>query len=260
MSRIQPDKPAGKTSANNLARQLGVYSLSAAAAGVSLLALAAPATAEVVVHKAHLPVARNIPLLLDLNKDGVADFQFQIHYGRTSYFSDMFTVCAGTCGLPAGNEVVASKGNVFVYASALMRGAKIGPSAHFDTAVNEVTVEGSFGDFLSGRTDRNVIGRWGHDPQNRYLGVKFLINGQTHFGWVRLTVKSDKLLSISATITGYAYETVPNKPIFAGTAAGTAGKSSGAETQVSRRGPSLGMLAGGADALPRWREAKLLTV
>jgi hypothetical protein len=123
-----------------------------------------------------------------------------------------------------------------------MRGAKIGPSAHFDTAVNEVTIEGSFGDFLSGRTDRNVIGRWGNDPQNRYLGVKFLINGQSHFGWVRLTVKSDKLLSISATITGYAYETVPNKPIFAGTAAGTAGKSSAAEAQVSRRGPSLAEL------------------
>src|ERR1700742_2078517 len=109
---IQSGKPAGKTSAANLGRQLSVYSLSAAAAGVGLLALASPATGEVVVHKAHLPVARNIPLLLDLNKDGVADFQFQIHYGRTSYFSDMFTVCAGTCGLPENNQVVASKGDV----------------------------------------------------------------------------------------------------------------------------------------------------
>ena len=112
-----------------------------------------------------------------------------------------------------------------------------------------MTIEGSFGNFLSGRTDRNVVGRWGNDPQNRYLGVKFLINGQTHFGWVRLTVKSDKLLSITATITGYAYETVPNKPIFAGTAAGTAAatvaKSAATEAQVSRpSGPSLGMLAG----------------
>jgi hypothetical protein len=119
MSRIQPDKPAGKTTADNLSRQLTVYSRSAAAAGVSLLALGTPATAEVVVHKAHLPVARNVPLLLDLNKDGVADFQFQIHYGRTSYFSDMFLVCAGTCGLPEGNQVVDGKGNVLVYASAL---------------------------------------------------------------------------------------------------------------------------------------------
>lgn len=253
MSRNQFATSAAKKSLDKLNCQLTVYSLSAAAAGVGLLALAAPATAEVVVHKTNLPVSRNIPLLLDLNKDGVADFQFQIHYGRTSYFSDMFTVCAGTCGLPQGNQVVASKPFVFVYASALMRGAKIGPSAHFETAVNEVTIEGSFGDFLSGRTDRNVIGKWAGDPQNRYLGLKFLISGQTHFGWVRLTVKSDKLLSVSATITGYAYETVANKPILAGTAP-AAGIDSNA---TSPDGPSLGMLARGVDALPFWRGEEL---
>jgi len=35
---------------------------------------------------------------------------------------------------------------------------------------------------------------------NRFLGVKFQISGQTHYGWVNVDMRS-------RTITGYAYET-----------------------------------------------------
>ena len=51
--------------------------------------------------------------------------------------------------------------------------------------------------------------------RGRYLGLKFLIRGKVHYGWARLnvTVGNSK---ITATLTGYAYETIPNNPIIAG--------------------------------------------
>lgn len=45
---------------------------------------------------------------------------------------------------------------------------------------------------------------------NRYLGLEFKVNGNVHYGWVRLNFPFSK----GATITGYAYETIPNKPII----------------------------------------------
>lgn len=248
MSPIQPPGAIRNRTADNLNRNLSAYATAAAAAGVSMLAMALPAKAEVIVKKVHLPITNAAPVLLDLNKDGVADFEFTLKYGRTSYFYDSLNVCAAQCGLP-NNQVVAKKGNPFVYASALMRGAKIGPSADFSSDLIGVMIEASLGDFLSSHTDRKVLGKWGNDPQNRYLGVKFLINGQTHFGWVRLAVTSDKLLSIAGTITGYAYETIPNKPILAGTAQSAPVKTE----RASAGGPSVGMLAMGAEGLTLWR-------
>ena len=252
MSPIQPTDAVAKPTNHHLNRQIAVYALEAAAAGVGVLALTMPAAAEVVVTKTHLPITQSAPVLLDLNKDGVADLKFTHNAGATSYFFDSLKVCGALCGMP-GNEVVGGKGDVFLYASALMRGAKIGPSANFTTFNDGVTVELSLGGFLSSHTTRHVLGRWGNDPQNRYVGVKFLIGGKTHFGWVRLTIISDNLLSLSGTITGYAYETIPNKPILAGTAVKMTSQEEGPS------GPSLGMLASGADGFALWRRENHLT-
>jgi hypothetical protein len=111
-----------------------------------------------------------------------------------------------------------------------------------------------------------LIGKWGGNLRDRYLGVRFLIDGKTHYGWIRLTVTAPSAAGqfMSAMITGYAYETVPNKPISAGTA-GTASATAvkvvskpTAQASVPKRvqnqgGPALGMLALGAEALPIWR-------
>ena len=61
-----------------------------------------------------------------------------------------------------------------------------------------------------------TTGRW-DNVDNRYLGMKFTINGKVHYGWARLSVTNLKdKFRITATLTGYAYETIPNKPIKAG--------------------------------------------
>ena len=51
-----PTNSVKKTSPNDLNRQVSLYSLAAAAAGVSMLALAQPAAAEVVITKRTIPI------------------------------------------------------------------------------------------------------------------------------------------------------------------------------------------------------------
>ena len=60
-----------------------------------------------------------------------------------------------------------------------------------------------------------------NDVKNRYLGFKFQIKGKIHYGWARLNVTGSGLGTIVATMTGYAYETIPNKAIVAGRTKGT---------------------------------------
>jgi len=62
-----------------------------------------------------------------------------------------------------------------------------------------------------------TAGQW-LDTRNRYLGLQFVIKGQVHYGWARLTVifPPQPSRGILATLTGYAYETIPNKPIITG--------------------------------------------
>jgi len=47
---------------------------------------------------------------------------------------------------------------------------------------------------------------------DKYLGFRFIINGQTHYGWARLEVET----TTKWVIKDYAYNATPNKPIHAG--------------------------------------------
>ncbi len=238
---IQRTDSAKKESSNKLNRHVGMYSLAAAVAGVSMLALAEPAQGEVVVTKKTIPIPNlgySGGVALDLNHDGKTDFTF---FNATSFYN----------GNDFGSAIVWMAGGSVVgqqHPSALMRGANIGPSAPF-IQVNSYSVRIEAGYGVQSGSDR-LVGDWGGNPKNRYLGVRFLIDGQTHYGWVRSTIITEPGTSWSATITGYAYETVANKPIKAGTAATAAAN---VEASHGPAGPSLGMLAAGAEAMPLWR-------
>ena len=49
----------------------------------------------------------------------------------------------------------------------------------------------------------------------RFLGVKFQIKGQTHYGWIRLAVGVGRK-AVPGAVLGYAYETIANKRLSAG--------------------------------------------
>src|ERR1700742_5237283 len=68
-------------------RRLKLYSLAAAAAGVSVLALAQPSEGEVIVTKKAIQLHAGTPATVDLNNDGLADFKFSftIFYSSFGY-------------------------------------------------------------------------------------------------------------------------------------------------------------------------------
>jgi len=247
-----------KLCSSNFSRQLGLYSLTAVAAGVSMLALAQPAEGGVVVTTKTI----RIPLSywgtegvgISFQNDGMADLKLVL-----SDFAVFGT--AGAC-LKAVNAAEGKGVTGQIYAYALPPGAPIGPDAHFMSAA----CEGSHSCYSAARlartfvgsVTRTVFGPWAGNPKTAYLGVRFFIDGERHYGWVRLTVNTSIQVGMTATITAYAYETEPNAPISAG-----AGEEPTAELQPqaniqNQPGPSLGMLALGADAVPLWRRDEAL--
>ena len=89
-------------------------------------------------------------------------------------------------------------------------GAKIGPGATFYKS------EALMASVYYGGGGLNLGGKW-VDKTGYYLGLRFQINGETHYGWARMNVQVNTTkLTVSSRITGYAYETTPNKPIAAG--------------------------------------------
>jgi hypothetical protein len=89
----------------------------------------------------------------------------------------------------------------------------------------------------------------GKGVKDRYLGIRFTINGRIYFGWARMTVKPGGNIlgnpTFTAILTGYAYETIPGKAIVAGKTK---------DPDVTALHPAtLGHLAAGASAIPTWR-------
>lgn len=251
---------ARKSSPNHLNRQIGAYAVAAAAAGVSTLALALPAAGEVVVTKKTIPIPVSLighGVEISMTNNGVNDVRFSLLYN----FSSISTNIDGRILIlnKLSNKAVVGSQQFEPYASALMRGAKIGPADNFVSSVvgipNGVTIEESATVTYYHRGSKHLKGKWDGNGKDRYLGIRFLINGKTHYGWIRLTVTipSNAKAFMTATITGYAYETIPNKPILAGTAQGSTAETRVPEEIQDERGPSLGMLARGADGLQLWR-------
>ena len=239
-----PDPEKTSDSQRIDSRGINLISLAALTAGLGVMAFALPAEGKVVVTKTNLPINGTNSLLpptsIDLNHDGVADLEL----GQGSFIS-------------AGTFQIAITGKVFTggaitsprsYVAALRHGAGVGPSAQFGNG--DFTVEISNGrDKSSHPYSQHLIGNWGGNPTNRFMGVRFSIDGQTHYGWVRLQIKTGKGKFLSGTITGYAYETIANKKLEAGVSSDDPAENARASCNPG----SLGMLALGFDGLAMWR-------
>ena len=204
---------------DSLNRQLNMYALAASAAGVSVLALAAASEAKVVYTETHQVTRAGVPLYIDLNHDGINDFVL-----RTTIYlgSSGFEVGLDPSGYRknavAGRRFSTSGGYFFSAASALPAGAQIGPERKFPVRFPFMAVE-IFNGVGSQYSDEGPWAGKGKGVRNRYLGLKFVVHGKVHYGWARLSVTlahHRQYDDVSAALTGYAYETVPNKPIIAG--------------------------------------------
>jgi hypothetical protein len=224
----------------------------AVAAGVGALALAQPAEGSIVVKHVNDTVSFSTPVFIDMNGDGKNDFEFSFARGG---YDHSFYATLNVVPLAGGRPIGGGRGSIGPYGSALASGAKIGPSAHFSSSIGrgQVMLERTNGN-VSASTFYQAYGPWGIQNTDHFLGVKFLINGQTHFGWVKLAVS--RVQGFQAFITEYAYETVANKSLTAGQTTGASDSSAAVQQKLAPAGPSLGMLAAGADGLPLWRRSK----
>lgn len=236
-----------------LERSLSAYAAAAAAAGVSLLALASPTEAKIVYTPAHTNIPVNGgPVPLDLNHDGIVDFSFSnVSYDVTGGFFGFLNARAdspsnalwgrgtfylGIGEMPAG---LLKGGYSGVFAGALRAGFTVRRNKSYFQKGNSrwlMALEG-------GSYYRSIsYGQWNY-ADNRYLGLKFVENGQIHYGWARLSVSLAHGSSVA--LTGYAYENIPNKPIITG-------KTKGPDV-ITLQPASLGHLAQGAAGISAWR-------
>jgi|CZKJ01.1.fsa_nt_gi hypothetical protein len=233
----------------SLHRDLRLYALAAAAAGVGVLALVQPSEAEIVYTPEHQIIGRSGTYRIDLNHDGLTDFTIHDRCLITnSWVSNFLKV------IPANGNRVLLSGSGGPLAAALVAGEKIGPEHSQYAAPVAATMAKSFG--ISGSY---LSGPWVR-ASNLYLGLQFRINGETHYGWARLSVTSyrDEHL-ITATLTGYAYETEANKAILAGQFRENSVRETETEEQSANdmmrppRSNTLGALAMGTSGIQLWR-------
>jgi len=179
-----------------LDHRIALYALAAGAA----LAAVTPAQAKVIFTPRDVVTKHGYyDYNIDLNHDGVADLYLEpITEGCGSetrfcfQFLDAYPLGAST------GFVAATSGDD---ASALQTGAIIGSQ---DAFTQNKTLVFSSGSGNYGGNFRGV--------RDRFLGVRFLISDQVHYGWVAFRHVDGNV----GFLSGWAYETEPNKAIIAG--------------------------------------------
>ena len=185
-------------------KKLLKYSL--AAAGV--LSAASNVDASVVVTNVNQTIhtgnpGQYIKYNIDFNNDATVDMAVVAYYGlglgpTAIFVSDGPNHQASFEGLSTARYFLPSK---------LSSGLNIATTANFGK-------KGEFGHYAGGPYysggPLNYVGSWQGVNVEGYLGVKFKIGAETHYGWVKLNVSPSQ-----ATIISYAYETTADMGINA---------------------------------------------
>jgi len=149
---------------------------------------------------------------LDMDGDDVMDFHFRagLIISSTSSsiwsFASAFGFYSGSIG-GSSNQIIGYAGDFYYYGSALDAGVEVGPKAswlNFPSYSNSAVLASNF----YGDTYGNFPGQG-----EKYLGVKFKVGENLHYGWIRLEADIN---DAHITIMDYAYENVPDGPIETG--------------------------------------------
>lgn len=146
---------------------------------------------------------------LDLNMDGSVDFwlDYQTYPG---YYGD---------DVDAHLHLLVNDDNAFITdatnpnfldsgpAAALESGVEIGPNDIFKSSRGIMTIYAAADSFHPPRCG----GSWS-DVKNRFLGLRFTINDEVHFAWVRLDVSWKS----KAVLKDWAYESNPGAALITG--------------------------------------------
>jgi len=235
MTQPTSDPRPISTLSPKLDKHLAAYVAVASAAGLGFMAAPPEAHSEIVYTATNVSISGHATI--DLNNDGIPDFEILARECGSR------SICLDVNALAKGNGV---RGNGSLVNAGFF-GVPVGAGEKFlvgdgnPSYGNLMALAGAYGPYSWSN------GPW-KDTTNRYLGVRFMINGQTHYGWVRMSVH---LLAGEITLTGYAYETTANGTIIEGHTSGP----SVSQTTLSpvAQPATLGMLARGSEVLSLWR-------
>jgi len=167
---------------------------------------------------------------IDLDNDGSADFSILARW--TIYDTSNMIQALFAYGDRPSHQIVAGGAD----ALPLGKKAHIGPERHFRAFT---LMETPF-----------YRGVW-QSAKSRCLGVRFLINGEVHYGWIGF--REVRAFPVSTSMYGWAYETQPDTPILAGDT-GT-----GAPVDSSINPTSLEILAAGHTGVSERRKRTAFT-
>jgi hypothetical protein len=213
---------------HSVRHRLNIYALAATgAAGLGVLATPQVVEGKIIYTPADTKLGLDTPLGVDLNHDGVIDFFLLKLPFRNPPFGLALSACHAvfnngslsycvTSSAKGSNGVRIVESGTRSFGAALFYGGKVQRGDRFRR--RHRVVLGSFTETIPSHTRVQWFGPWANDGKgvkDRYLGVRFEIKGEMHFGWMRLTVSTQSGY-FNARLTGYAYETVPGKGIVAG--------------------------------------------
>lgn len=218
--------------------------------GAGVAAIAPSANAQIVYTSTHETISHGGVLQIDLNNDAVNDFTISQRVYTSFYYRGFLGVSGdqniGT-GVIGGNKPVP-----------LPYGAPIGPASprRFIPAQSQSLSMAYGGTFVGSCF---AFGHWAN-VVHRFLGLRFNIGGQVHYGWARLSVSTCTTgggsTPMSVSLNGYAYETQPDKTIQAGETglAADLGTFDGSPAKPRVESQSLGLLSLGSMGLEMWRK------
>jgi hypothetical protein len=187
----------------DLQKRLGKYTAAAAA-----LVGATGANAQIVYTDVNPDFAHpgnEIGYGLDLNND--ANFDFALFSADTTLASGnriRYTVVAPYGTAAASNAIAGEAPSGYDYALALNNGDMIDNTLNWIAATNtmayNVASANPYNENWNGVTDK-------------YLGLKFVVAGNTHYGWARLDVLA---VADIWTLKDYAFNASPNTGLTAG--------------------------------------------
>lgn len=146
----------------------------------------------------------------------IATYGYLYNYGGTDYqlnYVYSFVAPNATAALVAAMETAGTSS--FPATTSLASGTAIGSSA---TWLDTTAAGGTFY-FTSAYGFTQTLLGTANTGTDTYIGARFLIGANTHYGWVRINVAAD---ASSVVIKDYAYNATANGPINAGQTVGVA--------------------------------------
>lgn len=185
-----------------------------------VIALATPASAEIVRTQVRVALPTNGAFPIDADGNGTVDFTITSKFLQAYCVGGDAFIWSVSVQPSAGNAVVSTTQQASsTLAAALVTGVRIGSSQSFATSSSLMA------ELYWGRCGFGTAGEWLNLP-NRYLGLKFYMADHTvHYGWAKVStaayVDQNGNFYSTTMISEFAYETQPGVSLMAGQTAET---------------------------------------